>query len=527
MRTWIFTFFCLCNLASVCFAQEEVKTEETILEDLLNEEIPAGLEPQYSVLSVDSLAFDVGLIPESLDANVDSLLRSWHVQYFAKTNDYCHDDARNVETPDSILKMRLECLYHIIPMTYNKTVRDCINLYAEKRRGLVRYMLGMADAYFPIIEPILDEHGLPDELKYLAVVESALNPVALSRVGACGLWQFMLPTGKIYGLEINSLVDERRDPVKSTHAACRYFKDMYNIYEDWNLVMASYNCGPGNVNKAIRRAGGKTDFWDIFPYLPRETRSYVPLFIAANYIMNYYCDHNLCPVQTTLPMATDTIMVNQMLHFEQITDMIHIDAELIRALNPQYKRDIIPGNSKPSVLKLPSFDTFAFVEKEDTIYAHRVDELLANCIPYNTIITGKSSTKEKITHIAQNGENLHTIGDKYGVTAREIRRWNGLGSNRVARGKRLVLYVDNGGVAFASASTKQQTTPSKTVTHTAQNQSAGKLSDGYVTYTVQSGDSLYSISKKYPGVTAAVLQRENNLPNANIRPGQKLKVPVS
>lgn len=520
MKKRIFIFICLCFPASFAYAQEEVLTEEVLnIEDATSDQE----QQYYSALSNDSLPFEAGDIPESLDADIDSLLRSWHVRYFAKMDDFCHDDEENVFTPDSIYRLRLESIYHIVPMTFNKTVRDCINLYAEKRRGLVRYMLGMADVYFPIIEPILDEHGLPDELKYLAVVESALNPVALSRVGACGLWQFMLPTGKIYGLEINSLVDERRDPAKATHAACRYFKDMYNIYGDWNLVLASYNCGPGGVNKAIRRAGGKTDFWDIFPYLPRETRSYVPLFIAANYIMNYYCEHNLCPVQTDLPVATDTVMINRMLHFEQVTALVDIDIELIRALNPQYRRDIVPGNSKPSALKLPAFDTYSFVEQEDSIYAHRVDELLANCIPYNAITTGQSSTRERITHVAKSGENLYTIADQYGVTAREIRRWNGLGSNRVGRGKRIVLYVDNGGVAFASA--KQ---PAGVQANQAdQAEAGGKPENGYITYIVRSGDSLYSISKKYPGVTATILQRENNLASSRIRPGQKLKVPVS
>ncbi len=518
MKKQIIIILCLCCLAAVLHAQEEV-----ILEDILTEELTNSLEQQYSVLSTDSLALEVGLIPESLDANVDSLLRSWHVQYFAKRDDYCHDDDKNVEVPDSIYRQRMESLYHVIPMTYNKQVHDCINLYAGKRRSLVRYMLGMADFYFPIIEQVLDEHDLPDELKYLAVVESALNPVAISRVGACGLWQFMLPTGKAYGLEINSLVDDRRDPVKATHAACRYFKDMYNIYEDWNLVLASYNCGPGNVNKAIRRAGGKTDFWEIFPYLPKETRSYVPLFMAANYIMNYYCEHNLCPVQTSLPMATDTIMVNKMLHFEQITELMNVDIDLIRALNPQYKRDIIPGNSKPSSLKLPAVDTYAFVEQEDTIYTHRVDELLANCIPYNAIISGESSTRERITHTAKAGENLYTIADKYGVTAKEIRKWNGLGSNRVASGKRVIVYVDNGGVSFAAAKQTNSTSSTKT---TQLATTTTKNTEGNITYTVQSGDSLYTIAKKYPGITASSLQKANNLQSSNIRPGQKLKIPV-
>ncbi|MDR1161342.1 MAG: lytic transglycosylase domain-containing protein, partial [Tannerellaceae bacterium] len=292
----------------------------------------------YSVLSTDALAEAIGIIPESLDANVDSLLQSWHVQYFSNTDDYCHDDENNVYFPDEVVRDRLERLPHLIPMTFNSVVRNSINLYTERRRNLVRYMLGMADYYFPLMEQILDEHDLPLELKYLAVVESALNPTAVSRVGASGFWQFMLPTGKSYGLEINSLVDERRDPVKATYAACRYFKDMYDIYQDWHLVLASYNCGPGNVNKAIRRAGGKMDFWQIYQYLPRETRSYVPLFIAANYVMNYSCEHNICPVETTLPLSTDTIMVTRMLHLQQVADLTQMDIEQIRALNPQYKR---------------------------------------------------------------------------------------------------------------------------------------------------------------------------------------------
>lgn len=477
-------------------------------------------EQQYSILSDDSLFTHIGLIPESLDADVDSLLHTWHVQYFSKTDEFCHDENENVFFHDSIYRERLERLPHMIPMTYNKTVRDCIDLYAAKRRNLIRHMLGMADFYFPIIEQVLDEHDLPIELKYLAIVESALNPTAISRVGAAGIWQFMLPTAKSYGLEINSLVDERRDPVKATHAACNYFKDMYAIYGDWNLVLASYNCGPGNVNKAIRRSGGKTGFWDIYPYLPKETRSYVPLFIAANYIMNYHCDHNICPVQTTLPLATDTIMVHNALHFEQVADLLQIELEQLRALNPQYKRDIIPGNTKPSVLKLPAAQTYAFIEKEDSVYTHRIEELLANCLPATEENTS-SSRREQITHIAKQGENLYTIADKYGVTAKDIRAWNGLSSNRVANGKRLRLYVDNGGVRFANGNpSKKQETISTPVISTQVD------ADGFVTYTVQSGDSLYSISRRYPGITAEVIQKTNGLPNTNIRPGQVLKIPA-
>ena len=287
--------------------------------------------------------------------------------------------------------------------------------------------------------------------------------------------------------------------------------------------MASYNCGPGNVNKAIRRSGGKTDFWDIFPYLPKETRSYVPLFIAANYIMNYYCDHNICPMQTSMPLATDTVVVTKALHLEQVADVLQMDIEQIRALNPQYKRDIIPGNAEPSVLKLPVNQTYAFIDKEDTIYTHRAEDLLAGCLAYNTSETDKGSTsnREKITHRVASGENIYTISDRYGVTPKEVRSWNGLKSNRLANGRRLTLYVDNGGVAFASASKAK--TATKT---TSSSEIVEKQSNGFVSYRVKSGDSLYTISKKYPGVSATLIQKANGLPNANIRPGQVLKIPV-
>ena len=482
------------------------------------------LEQEYpsSTLPADSIVEEiVGIIPESLDSDIDSLLHSWHVQYFTKREDYCHDVEENVYFPDSVYASRLASLPRIIPMPYNNVVRDCIDLYTERRRNLVRYMLGMADYYFPIIEEVLDKHGLPIELKYLAVVESALNPVALSRVGACGLWQFMLPTGKQYGLTINSLVDDRRDPVKATEAACAYFKDMYAIYKDWSLVMASYNCGPGNVNKAIKRSGGKTNFWDIFPYLPKETRSYVPLFIAANYVMNYYCDHNLCPLETNLPLATDTIHVNKMLHLQQVSEVLQVDLEQLRALNPQYKRDIVPGNTGDAVLKLPASDTYAFVDKEDSIYQYRVEEFLPS---YLVTISGGSTsgvaTREQVTHIVLKNENIYTIANRYGVTPQEIKKWNRLSSNRLARGKRLKLYVDNGGVYLSAKNAQKEKAASASPAQKAEKK------DGYIAHKVRSGESLYSIASKYPGVSAQTLKQANNLSDSKIIPGQVLKIPV-
>ena len=482
------------------------------------------LEQEYpsSTLPADSIVEEiVGIIPESLDSDIDSLLHSWHVQYFTKREDYCHDDEENVYFPDSVYASRLASLPRIIPMPYNNVVRDCIDLYTERRRNLVRYMLGMADYYFPIIEEVLDKHGLPIELKYLAVVESALNPVALSRVGACGLWQFMLPTGKQYGLTINSLVDDRRDPMKATEAACAYFKDMYAIYKDWSLVMASYNCGPGNVNKAIKRSGGKTNFWDIFPYLPKETRSYVPLFIAANYVMNYYCDHNLCPLETNLPLATDTIHVNKMLHLQQVSEVLQVDLEQLRALNPQYKRDIVPGNTGDAVLKLPASDTYAFVDKEDSIYQYQVEEFLPSyLVTINGGSTSGVATLEQVTHIVLKNENIYTIANRYGVTPQEIKKWNRLSSNRLARGKRLKLYVDNGGVYLSAKNAQKEKAASASPAQKAEKK------DGYIAHKVRSGESLYSIASKYPGVSAQTLKQANHLSDSKIIPGQVLKIPV-
>ncbi len=475
-------------------------------------------------LANDSIDDELGAIPESFDSNVDSLMHTWHVQYFTKKEDYCHDDSENVYFPDSVYADRLARLPRIIPMPYNKVVRDCIDLYTERRRGLVRYMLGMADFYFPIIEEVLDKYQLPLELKYLAVVESALNPVAISRVGACGLWQFMLPTGKMYNMTINSLVDDRLDPVKATEAACAYFIDMYAIYKDWNLVMAAYNCGPGNVNKAIKRAGGKTNFWEIFHYLPKETRSYVPLFIAANYVMNYYCDHNLCPLQTDLPTSVDTIHVHKVLHLQQVADVMHLDIAQLRALNPQYRRDIIPGNSlDASILKLPAAKSYAFLEKEDEIYSYKEDELLPG---YMMTLSGgfkSGSTKlEQITHVVGAKENIYSIANRYGVTPRDIKKWNKLSSNRLPKGKRLRLYVDNGGVMIAS-----KKKPSSDETKGATISASDSASNGgkFISHKVKSGESLYSIASKYPGITAQDLKKANNMSNTKIIPGQVIKIP--
>jgi len=310
-------------------------------------------------------------------------------------------------------------------------------------------MLSACNFYMPIFEEALDAYGLPLELRYLPIIESALNPSAVSRAGASGLWQFMIGTGKIYGLESNSLVDERRDPIKATWAAARYLKEMYDIYGDWNLVIAAYNCGPGTINKAIRRANGETDYWKIYNYLPKETRGYVPAFIAANYVMTYYCDHNICPMETNIPASTDTVQVNKNLHFEQIADLCNVPLDQIKSLNPQYKKHMIPGDSKPYTLRLPIDAISTFIDKQDTIYAHRADELFRNrktvavkeITPSTRKTTAAVAGKGKLTYYTiKSGDTLSTIAGKYGVTIKDIQRWNGMSNTKIAAGKRLKIY---------------------------------------------------------------------------------------
>ncbi len=462
-------------------------------------------------------------IPESLDMNVDSLLSIWNNSYFTNKHQD-HVDKGNPVTSDSIYAERLAKLPRMIPMTFNETVRSCIDLYADRRRNLVEYVLGWSDFYFPMFEEILDRYQLPLELKYLAVVESALNPSAYSRMGASGIWQFMLPTGKIYGLEINSLVDERRDPLKATEAACRYFRDMYAIYGDWHLVIASYNCGPGNVNKAINRAKGEKDFWKIYPYLPSETRMYVPLFIAVNYVMSYYHEHNLYPKEINLPLSTDTVMINKEIHFDQIAEVMQMEKEQLRALNPQYRRDIIPGHSKPYALQLPAAYAYGFVQLEDSIAQYRANELFASKTK------NRVSNQEKIKHKVKSGETMLAIANQYGVTSTQIKRWNGMKSNRVSSGRVLTIYVDNGGYALnnspaSKATPETKSSQNKTTAKTSRESINKSLGSTYSTYKVRSGDSFYTIAKKYSGVSAQDIMEFNNVSSSSLRVGQTLKIP--
>lgn len=382
-------------------------------------------------------------LPISMTYPLDSLLNDWKAKTYIDLGKDCSTSNVNPSFSDSVYIDRLSRMPVVMEMPYNDIVRKFIDTYTVRLRNHVSFMLSACNFYMPIFEEALDAYDLPLELKYLPIIESALNPSAVSRAGATGLWQFMLTTGKLYGLESNSLVDDRRDPIKATWAAARYLKDMYDIYQDWNLVIAAYNCGPGNVNKAIRRAGGKTDYWAIYNYLPRETRGYVPAFIAANYVMTYYCKHNICPMETNIPQATDTIQINRNLHFEQIADICHIPLEEIKSLNPQYKRNIVPGNSKPYTLRLPTEAISSFIDNEDTIYNHRSAELFKNRRLVNSVGTHSKATAGdgKLTYYRiRQGDTLGGIARKFGVTVRQLRNWNGLRNNNIRAGRRLRIY---------------------------------------------------------------------------------------
>ncbi|MBR1469163.1 MAG: transglycosylase SLT domain-containing protein [Prevotella sp.] len=371
------TMLCPLTLQAQVINQEEEDDEELLATDTLDfkradiDEIVVIEEDEDG--ETEEVVIDM---PEAMTFEVDSLLKLYHTQHYLQADSTCNLPDYNPEFPREVFLERLSQLPTVIEMPYNDIVQKFIDRYSGRLRRSVSIMLGQQNFYMPIFEQALETYGLPLELRYLPVIESALKPDAVSRVGATGLWQFMLATGRQYGLEVTSLVDERRDPIKSSNAAARYLRDLYKIFGDWHLVIAAYNCGPENVNKAVHRAGGVKDYWEIYPYLPAETRGYVPAFIAANYIMNYYCEHNICPMLTNLPAKTDTLVLHRDVHFEQISGVLGIDVKLIEELNPQYRRNIVNGNNRPSTLRLPMNFVTQFIDNEDSIYAHRTEELL-------------------------------------------------------------------------------------------------------------------------------------------------------
>ncbi|MBN1413775.1 MAG: LysM peptidoglycan-binding domain-containing protein [Bacteroidales bacterium] len=488
--------------------------------------------------------FDDSVMVElNFDTNFDSLLNLYYInQALSGDPEFWTTDTDSTIPvfPDSVYISRLSVLPSVVKLSYNSLVRRYIEVYANKRREQVEVMLGLSQYYFPIFDDILDYYGLPVELKYLSIIESALNPRAYSRARAVGLWQFMYGTGRLYGLTVNSLIDDRRDPIKSTHAAARFMKDLYAIYNDWILVIAAYNCGPGNVNRAIKRSGGKMDYWDIYYYLPRETRGYVPAYIAASYIMNYYREHNLKPKPLDLLLANDTIMVTQDLHLGQVAEVLGIPLKLLRDMNPQYRADIIPARNKPMSLRLPMEQTFRFIENEKLIYAYK-DSVYFNPEKITTSPTASSKYREdippenyaKLYYTIKPGDNLGFISEWYHVRMSDLKYWNNLRNNIIRAGQKLVVYVPKNKVAkyqdinkmtFAEKQMRNGKTVTSSTTQTKISQQTS-VNDGFVYYTVKQGDTLWEIAKAYPGVSDTDIMELNNLGyNDKIKPGQKLKI---
>ncbi|MDR1584846.1 MAG: transglycosylase SLT domain-containing protein [Prevotellaceae bacterium] len=429
--------------------QEMGKDREAMFDSAFNEEnidvdsviaLPAGLDDVLDGGAGKTGVFDdEASVPPRFLEMLDFLLYSWALEKTKGAD--CFPDSNVVTPPDSVFRDRLARLPCIMEMPYNSIVQSFINLYTVQKRLQMEYMLGVGKFYFPLFEEVLAANDMPLELKYLPVIESALNPSAYSHMGAAGLWQFMVGTGRMYELEINSLVDERMDPIKSTHAAIRYLKDLYAIYSDWHLVIAAYNCGPGNVRKAISRSGGKRDYWAIYPYLPRETRGYVPTFIAAVYAMEYAPEHNICPAPVELPVISDTIHIRETIHFEQISAATGISVEELRYMNPQYRKNIVPGLYKPYALRLPAEYLSPFIEKYDEIVQHRADELINNRRKEIEIArqSASGSSGKGIYHTVRKGETLGHIALKYGVSVNKLRQWNNIRGNLIRQGQRLKI----------------------------------------------------------------------------------------
>ena len=520
-----------------------------------------------------------GINPEDYTAEVsDSLLNLWYVHSKANSEDIEEYDMDSVRfqsnVPDEVYIERIRQMNSFISLPYNDVVKNYIILYSEKMPTKMANILGLCKYYMPIFEEILNKYDMPEELKAMAVIESAMNPRAVSRAGAKGMWQFMYATAKMYGLHIDSYVDERLDPVKSAEAAAQYLKDAYEIFGDWNLAIASYNCGAGNVNKAIRRSGGKRAFWDIYPYLPRETRGYVPAFVGALYAMTYYKEHGIKPEAIEMPAHVDTFKINKMLHLRQVSDLTGAPLDELKDLNPQYSHEIIPGNSREYILRIPYNYTNAFIDQEDSLYRHKADEYF-NPVTLKKIVDGADG--ERIVYKVKSGDVLGRIASRHRCTVAQIKKWNNLTSNNIRVGQKLVIY--RGGSAPASASSSSSSSsssstaaPANATTYVVKSgdvlgkiaerhgctvaqlkawnsltsnniqvgqklivsaaasssqssSSASSQSGEYTTYTVKSGDSFYSIAKNYPGVSANDIMSFNGLTSSNIKPGMTIKIP--
>ena len=500
------------------------KQVETLEEENLKYRLDlagAGQEESDTASSVET-----GISPEDYTIEVtDSLMDLWYIHQMAidAEDDFFDMDSVRFESnvPDEVYVERLKKMNSFIQIPYNDIVRNYIIMYSEKMKQRMPYMLGLCKYYMPIFEETFDKHEIPVELKAMAIIESAMNPRAESRVGAKGMWQFMYNTAKSYGLHVDSFVDERMDPVKSCEAAALYMYDAYKMFGDWILAIASYNCGPGNVRKAIKRAGGSREFWDIWPYLPKETRYYVPAFVGALYTLEYYKEHGLKPESMVMPTGVDTLVIKKQLHLKQVSEITGAPIEDLRNLNPQYRHEIIPGHEREYILRIPYQYTGDFIEHEDTIYKHNA-AVFFDPVAIKKIKDGGDGVR--IVHKVKNGEYLGRIASKYNVSVAKIKKWNNLKSDNIRAGQSLVIYRGGSGPATSQSSSKStSSTSSNSSSSNKTNSSAG--AKGHTTYTVKSGDSFYSIAKNYSGVSAQNIMDYNGLTSSKLKPGMVIKIP--
>ena len=452
----------------------------------------------------------------------DSLLSIWYVHNQLRNinEDYSYDmDSVHFSSnvPDSVLIDRITDMNSFITLPFNETVKNYIILYSEKMPSEMAKILALCKFYMPIFEETFNKYDIPEELKYMAIIESAMNPVAVSSAGAKGMWQFMYNTAKLYGLKIDSFVDERLDPVKSADAAARYLKDAYAIFGDWNLAISSYNCGAGNVSKAIRRCGGKKDFWSIYNYLPRETRGYVPAFVGAMYAVTYANKYGLVADDMQLPAHVDTFEIHRMLHFTQINEKVGVPMNMIKNLNPQYTHEIIPGNEGTFIFRVPYNYSSTFLDVEDSLYTYKAQELFST-VNINKIKSGSTGSGDRITYKVRSGDYLGRIASRYHVSVSQLKRWNHLRGTNLRVGQRLIIYR-NGSAPVASSSSVSSSNSSSSSSSASANSGAS-----YSYYTVRSGDSLYSIAKKYDGVSANDIMDFNKI-GSKITPGMRIKIP--